>query len=153
MFFNFLIPEFPILWDATPFITAYIVDSLFILTYAWIARCELGSEWRFAIVTLSLIPLNLLMFFFTLIATDIVEKVAQAIINAEEPVRILGDFADTSIGAIPSGAILGYASSFAFAKVSRKHLIISWIAANSISTLIVAVFFVPHFCGLSPYRC
>ncbi len=41
------------------------------------------------------------------------------------------------------GAMLGYASSFAFVKVNRRHLTVSWIAANSISMLIFAVFFHP----------
>ncbi len=57
-----------------------------------------------------------------------------------------------SLDAIVGGAILGYASSsFTFVNVNRRHLIASWIAANSIWMLIFAVFFIPHFCGLSPY--
>ncbi len=58
-----------------------------------------------------------------------------------------------SLDAIVGGAILGYASSFAFVNVNRRHLVASWIAANSISMLIFAVFFIPYFCGSPPYLC
>ncbi len=57
------------------------------------------------------------------------------------------------LGAIAGGAILGYVSSFAFIEVNRKHLIFSWIAANSMSMFLVGTLFIPQFCSFSPYMC
>jgi hypothetical protein len=154
MLFNFLVPYYPFIGVATPFLTSYIVNTLFLLSYSRIFNSELDEN-RFLMISFLLVLVDFAALF-------VGGMVSGAIVKA--PYWLWGDWRLMDelarrrdllapLDAVVGGAILGYASSFAFVSVNRKHLITSWIVANSISILIFVVFFTPHFCGLQPYLC
>ncbi|AAB89089.1 MULTISPECIES: hypothetical protein [Archaeoglobus] len=154
MLFIFYIPYYPGLGDFSFIINSYATNAIFLAAYALITKSKVDKI-KFPIVTMLLVPLD----FAAMLAGGLV---SWGIVSMpywlwgdwrlmDELARYRGELG--ALDAIVGGIILGYSASFAFTKVNRKHLVISWMLANSISTLVVAIFFVPHFCGMPPYRC